>query len=56
MMSFRVDNDMAEALKSIANKGKLINDLLHDYFASRNRDESHDDRDPAGDTAEDTRP
>lgn len=56
LMTFRCDLENIEALKTIANRGRLINSLLRDYFESKNRDESYLDRDPAGDTSEDTRP
>lgn len=32
MMSFRCDGDNLTWLSKVANKGKLINDLLRDYF------------------------
>lgn len=32
MMSFRVDNDIAERLTQEANKGRLINDLLRKHY------------------------
>lgn len=32
MMSFRCDGDNLGFLAKVANKGKLINDLLRDYF------------------------
>ena len=32
MMSFKVDLDLAERLVEVKNKGRLINNLLRDYF------------------------
>lgn len=32
MMSFRVDNEVAEKLDQEANKGRLINDLLRKHY------------------------
>lgn len=32
MMSFRCDGDNVTCLQRVMNKGKLINDLLRDYF------------------------
>lgn len=31
-MSFKVDNDNFEKLQGVKNKGRLINDLLRNYF------------------------
>lgn len=31
-MSFKVDNDNYERLQGVKNKGRLINDLLRNYF------------------------
>lgn len=31
-MSFKVDNDNFERLQGVKNKGRLINDLLRNYF------------------------
>lgn len=55
-MCFRIDLENKELLQTVANKGKLVNDLLREYFAASNKDESQHDRDPAGDTSEDTMP
>lgn len=46
MMSFRLDNDLVESLKSVANKGRLINELIREWKASKNVDESEQDTDP----------
>lgn len=32
MMSFKVDLDLAERLVEVKNKGRLINNLLREYF------------------------
>lgn len=32
MMSFKVDLDLAEMLVEVKNKGRLINNLLREYF------------------------
>ena len=32
MMSFKVDLDLVECLNTVRNKGRLINNLLRDYF------------------------
>lgn len=37
MMAFRCDNDVAEILATVANKGRLLNDLVKEWAASRNR-------------------
>lgn len=34
--TLRLDNDLLEPLSQISNKGRLINDLLHDFFAAKN--------------------
>lgn len=39
MMTFRCDNDVAEILSSVANKGRLLNDLVKEWWKSRNRHE-----------------
>ena len=31
-MTFRIDNDVAAWLQRVANKGRLINNLLREYF------------------------
>lgn len=53
VQSYRIDLDIIEKLKSVANKGRLINDLLREYFRSRNLDESKKDEDPAWGMLED---
>lgn len=53
VQSYRIDLDIIEMLKSVANKGRLINDLLREYFRSRNLDESKKDEDPAWGMLED---
>lgn len=53
VQSYRIDLDIIENLKSVANKGRLINDLLREYFRSRNQDESKKDEDPAWGMLED---
>ena len=40
MMAFRCDNDVAEILATVANKGRLLNDLVKEWAASRNRKET----------------
>ena len=49
MMSFKIDIENVEALQTVANKGRLINELIADWLASRKpiKDESMDDEDPA---------
>ena len=37
MMAFRVDNEVAEILATVANKGRLLNELVKEWAASRNR-------------------
>lgn len=32
MMSFKVDLDLVECLNTVRNKGRLINNLLREYF------------------------
>lgn len=39
MMSFRVDNDVAEWLSQQPNKGRYINDLIADDMRQKNRDQ-----------------
>lgn len=39
MMAFRCDIDVAEILATVANKGRLLNDLVKEWEASRNRKE-----------------
>lgn len=41
MMSFRCDLDVAEMLQQVANKGRLINDLIREWYRARNKEE-HD--------------
>lgn len=53
VQSYRMDLDIVEKLKSVENKGRLINDLLREYFRSRNRDECKQDDDPAWGMLED---
>lgn len=35
MMSFKVDLDLVQHLQGVKNKGRLINNLLRDYFKVR---------------------
>lgn len=37
MMAFRCDNDVADILATVANKGRLLNDLVKEWASSRNR-------------------
>lgn len=39
MMSFRVDNDVAEWLSQQPNKGRYINDLIADDLRQKNREQ-----------------
>lgn len=39
MMTFRCDNDVADILSSVSNKGRLLNDLVKAWWKSRNRHE-----------------
>lgn len=39
MMTFRCDNDVAEILATVSNKGRLLNDLVKAWWNSRNRHE-----------------
>lgn len=39
MMSFRCDNDVAEILGCVSNKGRLLNNLVKEWWKSRNRHE-----------------
>lgn len=39
MMSFRVDNDVAEWLSQQPNKGRYINDLIADDMRQKNREQ-----------------
>lgn len=32
MMSFKIDLDLVESLNTVRNKGRLINNLLREYF------------------------
>lgn len=36
MMTFRCDNDVADILSCVANKGRLLNDLVKEWSKSRN--------------------
>ena len=36
MMTFRCDNDVADILSCVANKGRLLNDLVKEWAKSRN--------------------
>lgn len=49
MMSFKIDTENVEALQTVANKGRLINELIANWGASRKpiKDESKDDEDPS---------
>lgn len=53
MMTFRVDADVQEILTNVANKGRLLNDLVKEWWRSRNLEEHdyHPDEDeiPASD-------
>lgn len=42
MMSFRCDNDVADILSRVVNKGRLLNDLVKEWAKSRNRVETDD--------------
>lgn len=46
MMSFKIDLDLVERLKIEANKGRLINNLLRDYYGIKEPPED-EDADPA---------
>lgn len=47
MMSFKIDLDLAARLAEVANKGRLINNLLRDYFHVPEGDPAQDeDTDP----------
>lgn len=37
MMAFRVDNEVAEILATVANKGRLLNELVKDWAAAHKR-------------------
>lgn len=50
MMAFRLDGDLVDKLEQVANKGRLINQLLHDHFAQ----EIREDDDPEWGKIEDT--
>lgn len=39
MMSFRCDKDVEEILSSVSNKGRLLNDLVKEWWNSRNQHE-----------------
>lgn len=39
MMSFRCDKDVEEILSSVSNKGRLLNDLVKEWWKCRNRHE-----------------
>lgn len=39
MMTFRCDNDVTEILSCVSNKGRLLNDLVKEWWKSRNRHE-----------------
>lgn len=41
MMSFRIDDEVQEILTKVTNKGRLINDLIKEWWHSRNIEE-HD--------------
>lgn len=41
MMTFRADADVQEILTKVANKGRLLNDLVKEWWRSRNCEE-HD--------------
>ena len=42
MMSFKIDLDLVERLKAEANKGRLINNLLRDYYGIKEPAEDED--------------
>jgi hypothetical protein len=42
MCSFKIDLDIVERLKSEANKGRLINNLLRDYYGIKEPAEDED--------------
>lgn len=48
MMSFKVDLDIFEYLKNEKNKGRLINNLLREYYARTNLSVEADARDRIG--------
>lgn len=39
MMAFRCDYEVVEILATVANKGRLLNDLVKEWAASKNRKE-----------------
>lgn len=41
MMSFRIDDEVQDILNKVTNKGRLINDLIKEWWKSRNIEE-HD--------------
>lgn len=41
MMSFRIDDEVQDILEKVTNKGRLINDLIKEWWKSRNIEE-HD--------------
>lgn len=55
MMSFKVDLDLVQHLQGVKNKGRLINNLLRDYFKVREPWEDPD-ASPDENTIEDTMP
>lgn len=42
MMSFRVDADVASILSTVANKGRLLNNLLREWAQAHPHREGHD--------------
>jgi uncharacterized protein (DUF4415 family) len=42
MMSFRVDADVASILSTVANKGRLLNNLLREWAQAHPHGEGHD--------------
>lgn len=39
LMSFRLDADLVELMENVTNKGRLINELLHNHFAQEIRED-----------------
>ena len=53
MMCFKADKEVVDILAMVANKGRLINNLVMDWWRSHNLDEHTDDTDPAWEQTED---
>lgn len=52
-MGWRADFDVIEILKTVENKGRLINNLIREWARAKNKDERASDTDPRWNQIED---